>query len=100
MRSVTSARSVPSQLMSNWISKVPCGNGGAAAIAGASAAALIRSEHKLRIIAFHAHPAILQHEPPLQKPAHRARIDDVLLREHSRGQRLGSVVRPHAHCRL
>src|SRR4051794_35753789 len=79
--------------------------GGAAC---ASPARLVSSNNHLRIFtarictvsSFNAHRAVLDDEPAMEEPAHRARIDHMLLLQNTRSERLRRVVVAYRHRRL
>src|SRR3954462_3954761 len=79
--------------------------GGAAC---ASPARLVSSNKPLRIFtarictvsSFNAHRAVLDDQPAIEEPAHRARIDHMLLLQNTRSERLRRVVVAYRHRRL
>src|ERR671938_1433121 len=84
----------PLRVIVNTISRR---GGGSAA---AAQAALTRSHNKLRIVSFNSHHPILDDELVLEEPARRARIDHMLLLEHARGERAGTLAGTHRHSGL
>src|SRR5947207_11938562 len=61
----------------------------------AETATLISSQDQLRIIAFNSHHAVLDDKPVLEEPARGARIDHMLLAQHTRGQLIRPLLGPH-----
>ena len=70
------------------------------AAALAHSARLTTRQNQLRIAAFYADHTIAKLEPTVEEPAHRARIDHVLLFQNTRGQPGSVVVGEHRHRRL
>src|SRR5437868_15534882 len=78
------------------------GGGAASALDAASAAAvrLVLNKHALRIISLNADLVPVDDQLVLQEPAHRTRVDDVLLAQHTRGERFWRIARLYRHLRL
>src|SRR5262245_10706577 len=65
--------------------------------AAAPLSARLASHHQLRIVSFHMHDTIAERQAPVEEPAHRARIDHVLLLEDARGEARRIVAVEHRH---
>src|SRR5687768_16469946 len=95
---------LPLRMSSNSISTRAGGapsatGGGPSAAALAQSARLTTRQNQLRIAAFYVDHTIAKLEPTVEEPAHRARIDHVLLLEDTRGEPGGVVVGEHRHRR-
>src|SRR5918993_2591531 len=89
---------VPLRISSNSISTRA--GGGPSATALAQSPRLTTRQNQLRIAAFYVHHTIAKVEPTVEEPAHRARIDQVLLLQDTRGELGGVVIGEHRYRRL